>query len=645
MAYETPITIKEAVESIKRRQYVLPSIQREFVWKTDQIETLFDSLMRDYPIGTFLFWKVDKTRIKDFQFYEFLTKYHEKDLKHNQKVDLTGDEDIIALLDGQQRLTSLYLALVGSYAVKGRYKARNNPSSYPERKLYLNLLKPSENSETEYNFRFLTKENVSSMEDGFHWFECAKILSFKEKDNVNDYIEQHDLDDTSLYEKRQTRFVRKTIERFYDIIHKYGTISYYLEKSEELDKVLQIFIRINSGGTKLSYSDLLLSIATAKWSEKDARDVIHDFVDHINKIGEGFVFNKDLVLKNCLVLANFKDVRFKVDNFNRANMKTIERDWEKSSMSLRVAIELISKFGYTEKSLTSTYAIIPIAYFIFKNECSEQILQSSRRENDRKAIKEWLARVLLKGTFDSQADSIFVHMRQLIDRENGRFPLKETIEFYKGKRKSISFGDDEIDNILQLQYGKPKTYCALTLIYPALNHSLKFQQDHIHPISKFGVRSMKEAGFSDEQIENFSSKANSIVNLQLLEPTINVEKSDKPFREWLYQSYPDASARTQYLRQHHIDPNQSLDLGNFIEFTIARREAIRGLLTSILDADTEDTRNSQHITSTTERVNEENDVICLSDSDWTCLHDALTNPLEPNAAMHNAFKSYRTANE
>ena len=69
MAYQTPITIKEAIDNIKARKYLLPSIQREFVWDTDQIETLFDSLMRDYPISTFLFWAVDKSKIKDFQFY------------------------------------------------------------------------------------------------------------------------------------------------------------------------------------------------------------------------------------------------------------------------------------------------------------------------------------------------------------------------------------------------------------------------------------------------------------------------------------------------------------------------------------------------------------------------------------------------
>ena len=111
MAYETPITIKKALDNIRKKKYVLPSIQREFVWKPEQIEKLFDSLLRDYPISTFLFWKVEKNKIKDFQFYEFLKNYHEKTGRHNTKADLADDEDVIAILDGQQRMTSLYIAL------------------------------------------------------------------------------------------------------------------------------------------------------------------------------------------------------------------------------------------------------------------------------------------------------------------------------------------------------------------------------------------------------------------------------------------------------------------------------------------------------------------------------------------------------
>ena len=430
MAYETPITIKKAIGNIKRRHYVLPAIQREFVWKSDQIEKLFDSLMRDYPIGTFLFWKVDKDKIKDFQFYEFLKKYHEKDHRHNLKADLSDEEDIIAMLDGQQRLTSLYLALAGSYTFKKPYMSRNNPNAYPERKLYLNLLKQSEDLEFKYDFRFLIKEEIKNNYDA-HWFECSKILSFEDKEEIYDYLEEHNLTNSAMHKKEVTKFARNTLSRFHDVIYKDGTISFYLEESEELDKVLQIFIRINSGGTTLSYSDLLLSIATAQWKDKDAREVIHQFVDEINNIGDGFGFNKDMILKSCLVLSDISDIKFKVDNFNTKNMKTIESNWEAITVALRSTVELISKFGYNRQNLIATNAIIPIAYFIFKNDCGDQILHTGKWEDSRKAIKEWLARVLLKGTFGGTPDSIYPGMRNLINKNLGRFPLQETIDFYK----------------------------------------------------------------------------------------------------------------------------------------------------------------------------------------------------------------------
>ena len=72
MAFQTPITIATALERVRRNDYVLPGIQREFVWRHHQIEALFDSLLRGYPIGTFLFWQVKANHVGDFKFYRFL---------------------------------------------------------------------------------------------------------------------------------------------------------------------------------------------------------------------------------------------------------------------------------------------------------------------------------------------------------------------------------------------------------------------------------------------------------------------------------------------------------------------------------------------------------------------------------------------
>ncbi len=369
MAFQTPITVKEAVDAVHNKKYLLPAIQRELVWDTHQIERLFDSLMRDYPVGSFLFWHVDKRKSQDYQFYEFIRDYHERDRKHNPKADVSGDEDITAILDGQQRLTSLYIGLRGSYAAKERMKRWDNDAAFPPLRLYLNLLKKysdedDEGLDLEYDFFFMSEKDVKDKTDDDHfWFKVGDVLQFKKQYEVNNYLIKQGLMSLS---PEKAEFANQTLFKLYSVIHEEKVINYFLEKGEELDKVLNIFVRVNSAGTPLSHSDLLLSIASASWKEKDAREEITGFVDEINSIGEGFNFNKDFVLKTCLVLCDFPDIAFKVDNFNKTNMLNIERRWEEITESIRLTVNLVSAFGYNRDTLVSTNALIPIAYYVLK---------------------------------------------------------------------------------------------------------------------------------------------------------------------------------------------------------------------------------------------------------------------------------------
>ncbi|RZK12975.1 MAG: DUF262 domain-containing protein, partial [Flavobacterium sp.] len=285
MAYEKPIKIREAIEAIQEQEYILPSIQREFVWSPNQIELLFDSIMRDYPISTFLFWKVKAENLSKFKFYRFLSHYHERDRRHNELAELSNNKDRMAILDGQQRLTSLYIGLMGSDARKlAKYNWKSD-HAFPEKKLYLNLLNKANDSEKEFDFKFLSDADVQALHskhsDQFHWFKAGDILQFKSVMDIVNYLSIHKLTDSSIRTEEQTRFASNTLSKLFQVINEQDSINFYLEKSEDLDKVLHIFIRINSGGTKLSYSDLLLSIATAQWKKKEARTIIHAFVDKI----------------------------------------------------------------------------------------------------------------------------------------------------------------------------------------------------------------------------------------------------------------------------------------------------------------------------------------------------------------------------
>jgi uncharacterized protein with ParB-like and HNH nuclease domain len=584
MSFERPITIKEAVENIHRKVYLLPAIQREFVWEDHQITKLFDSLMRGYPIGSFLFWRVEKEHSKEFQFYEFIRNYHENNLKHNPKADISGEEDITAVLDGQQRLTALYLGLKGSVAYKLSRKRWNNPDAYPEKVLALDLLSPPDDpSDMEYDFQFVEKDacvnNNIEINNAF-WFRVGQALDFKEPSDVNDFLIDNGLN--TLENKERAKFANRTLFKLFDLLHKMEVINYFLEKDESLDKVLNIFIRVNSGGTELNYSDLLLSIATAQWQKKDAREEIHRLVDEINQIGAGFNFDKDFVLKSCLVISDISDMAFKVDNFNSQNMSTIENNWDNISNAIRSSVLLISSFGFNRDTLTSNNAVIPIAYYLNKIHNPDNYALSSKYKEDRSNIFKWLTITLLKRTFGGQPDNVLRPVRQVINEDNIGFPFDKIVEKLKTTPKSILFSDEDIDSLLDYKWGQNYTFAVLALLYPTLDYRNKFHVDHIFPRSIFTPKRLNKQGVSEEKTWEYITKKDSLANLQLLEGLPNLEKSGKDFDAWLTETYPSPDDRKDYMRKNYIPDDADLSIINFLEFFDKRENILRDKLATIL---------------------------------------------------------------
>jgi uncharacterized protein with ParB-like and HNH nuclease domain len=87
MSFQTPISIADAISQIRERRLLLPAIQREFVWEAAKIEWLFDSLLQDYPFGSFLFWEVRDAEAKSqYRYYEFLREYRERYKTHNPEL-------------------------------------------------------------------------------------------------------------------------------------------------------------------------------------------------------------------------------------------------------------------------------------------------------------------------------------------------------------------------------------------------------------------------------------------------------------------------------------------------------------------------------------------------------------------------------
>lgn len=564
-----PKTISEVVLDYVNRTTYLPAIQREYVWDTQAIEKLFDSIMGNYPISSFLFWKIREENKTLWTAYKFFSDFDTQN-PHNEEANLAGvNQDVYLVLDGQQRLTSLYIGLKGSY----RFFYYN----WKKTRLYLNLFKKPVRSEDpeeltyEFLFRESDKPNPKDTKPQF-WYLVGDLLNFPSAGEARKDIraklsgQQQDLIENAV----------ELIEELHSRLFTERLINFYEERSDDYDKVVEVFIRANTGGKKLEYSDILLSTATAKWKKLNARDEIHDFTDDLNDIGAGYTLGKDFVLKGALYLTDGLPIQYKVKNFTKPNLERIENNWEVIKTNLQDTIKLISKFGFNDKNLLSSLALLPVALYLRKIGKSN-FVESTNSEDVKNQIiiQKWLAISLLKNAFGGSSDTTLKNLQDVINAQTDLrlFPYKAI-----NAKLNIepTFSRAEINNLLATAYSSKYSYLILSLLYPDRDwKDNKYHEDHIFPKSLFSTRGLKDRGYSAEQIAFYQSNFNTILNLQLLTESENTSKNATPFDKWL-------PTRDKNFRDRHSIPSlNDYSLDNFQLFVNNRRELLETLLQRI----------------------------------------------------------------
>ncbi|MDT0331998.1 DUF262 domain-containing protein [Nocardiopsis lambiniae] len=581
MSFQTARTVEEMLTTVHKREYLMPAIQREFVWSADQITKLVDSLMRGYPVGSFLLWEVSPETAKTYTFYEFLTNYHERDKPHADRATLPHGSGTTAVLDGQQRLTSLNIALYGSFAEKKKYAWWNSPDAFPVKRLYLNLVDAPEDEElgAKYDLRFLTDDGAAPEQGEPHkWFRVGAVLDLA---NGGPAIMQE-------LERRSIPPSSEAYQRLYDLyeavrVHK--PMNYFLVTDQDPDKVLEIFVRVNSGGTTLSYSDLLMSMATNQWKELDAREEVRSLVGEINgNAGRQFSFSKDTVLKTALTIAAV-DVKFKVTNFTQANMAKVEAAWPQTRSALLRAATLLQTFGYNERNLTANSVITPIAYYLHLRGAEDTYLDSTADAADRLALQRWVTRSLVKrGVWGSGLDTLLTRIRDVLSANTtGSFPVAAVEEAMAAVGKSLTFDNSEIDELLNLKYAGQRTFSVLSVLYPGLDLSKVFHEDHIFPKSRFTKKKLAAAGIPLDRIDDYLAAVNLLPNLQLLAGTANIEKQNTLPGDWIGAAFPSEEKRATYLSENDLD-GLPLGMEEFTAFFEQRKQRMRERLISTLGA-------------------------------------------------------------
>lgn len=603
-------TIKQVIGDIDQNKIYLPALQRKFVWGKHQIELLFDSLMRNYPFGTFLFWRLRRQNAEQYVFYEFLTEYDERTPYNRRKTGSFTHEEIIGVLDGQQRLSSMYIGLMGTHTEKTPYKRASSAKAYPTMSLHLNLLslpylvdtadKIQTLEEQNFEFRFLVETNAAAAierrvikgdddqptNEPVFWMKVGKVLSWDAEPEFDSLIDNFKLSCTSDQQHEafvnKRRLIRRALQTLHHRIHQDELINYFEVAKDDLEDILKIFVRVNSGGTTLSKTDLLFSTIVATWD--DGREKIEKLLKTINEKGDGFKFGNEFLMRCCLVLSD-SPVVFKVNSFKSENVQRIQEGWPNIVKAVEGMVDLLVGFGFNGELLTSQNATIIIAYYLHKG--------GARDDESKNALKHYLIRALLNGIYNSSQDQLINTLRNAFRKEEttesgqtvycrsfSELRFTDVLQIRLPQQKSLALTEEELERFLAHTKG-PASFLVLTLLYPNLRYAeVMFHQDHIHPFSKFTNENLKSMNISEDRFPEWYACRDSVPNLQLLEGRRNESKNATPLSTWLNEMNDGELA--DFTRSNYFPDGVGFDFVNFVEFTNGRKKILRNELMKVL---------------------------------------------------------------
>ncbi len=523
----------------------LPNIQRPFVWNEEQICRLFDSILREYPISTLLIWKT-RSLIRRRKFIDnfhrgLLTRLSDFYVPEN-------DKKKCLVLDGQQRLQSLFIGLCGSYEGK---------------ELYLDILsgEVAAPDDVKYKFAFLNAATAT-----FPWLKF-KDLVFSPKTSL--VLAQNIIRDSGqeLSDIAQNK-VAEHIALIFKNFHSDDGIAYQeldsIENKELYteDDVVEVFIRANSGGTKLGKSDLLFSLLTSTWDHADKE--LEELLSQLNQ--HGFALPRDFVLKTCLTLLD-QGARYEVAKFRKPGVReTIETQWESISAAIRDVIDFVrgKTFIRCDKAMPSNLVLIPLIYVRYHFAGAWKMA---------KDVDQFLLRSLLAGAFSGTPDQLIDDLVANI-RQMQAFNADDLFEVIRSQGRSLELTEDRF---WQMGYGSDAIHLLFNLWYRSFNYTPAYennlpQVDHIFPQSVLRkVKTLNPRTGRNDLMKYKEGERNQLANCMLLTQQENGAggKSDTLPEIWF------ADKDESYLEMHMIPRDRNLwKIDRFEEFITARQRIV-----------------------------------------------------------------------
>ncbi len=553
------ISIYEAMENIKNRKYVIPAFQREFVWRREQIEKLWDSILLDYPIATFLFWHLDDNNMSnDTLFGDFLTeaKFRNGKPKKDEavayrlsQIDLSHTDT--AVLDGQQRLTSLYLSLCGDayFLPKGtKWKNQGIPSKLlielDEQEL--NDLEQNDDEDLprkqyEFNNKKYGISFTSDITPISTQFEIKKLFTdeFRNQDTRAAAIENAIRRVPSASKEYARNLLNKLCTKIYD-----EKLIRYLEITDMYQEdALEMFVRFNSGGTALKKSDITISILHAYWTSAKEK------FDEVLR-GEYADFGTDFIIRSALML--YGEVL--KSNINKKAADSLKNNWEDFKSTLQKVEQLLAGMNIKVSRFASSWnVLLPVIYSVHNNP---DYLE------DADGIKAYLARAVLFTYFQSGTTQKLNTIGKAFAKNDFRITV-DILDQIKG----LNVTEDGIATILDSEKGGRIAKEALYFLGLDWVGATNYEQDHLHADRWF--KGNRPGNITQETWFEWVKKHNKLPNLQFLVKRQNGDKGAMTLQD--YYDDLDENNKAAFKHQAMIPEGASLDFNDFGDFYEKRK--------------------------------------------------------------------------
>ena len=487
--------IYDVVKIIKQDGFKIPNIQRGYEWDTDRIIKLFDSVMRGYPIGALMIWNPPTDVLEEIRARKFIDNYDRTADYLTDTAHPGSAGSYFLVLDGQQRLQSLFLGFFGSY---------DGERLYFKSDYVLNESAEDEN----YAFEFLTADEAKERPEMVHISDIINITSKTKFDFVKKLLEKltaniENKDKKAAIHQDKQAVIHQNIDVFIEKFNLMQPLLFEIvEKDLAYESVLEVFERVNSGGMVLSRSDLLFCTLKLKIQEMEKK-----FTDTINSINHGYRYNfdTDFIIKASLVIFDQKAIYAVKKLKDEAFIAALRTRYDQMSICLRQLLAWVEDVAKIKCSrfLRSKAALIPIL---------DYMMQSGKHDKpegpNSNFMKEYLYMSFFRRLFSRGPDAVLDQMHNIISEEvkkdRSHFPIEKIREFMVNRQKLPYIIEEHYYNtdadlilnivdggVLQIDPVDPKVH----------SKDLKLEVDHIFPRTPL----TRDFGITDKEVDHLGN--------------------------------------------------------------------------------------------------------------------------------------------